>query len=187
MISRLGRRVGGVLIPLLMVQAGCATVVSGSDQEVDIRSNPPGATALIWRSLQIDRGLPSEITVTAEGEPVAIVVTPGSAKLERKYDHVMRLEKVGFSSVDVGICRTWWGNSWVLGNIVLLPALIPMLIANMIDGMTGAASELGKVDPVVLAALSESDSVGLPLGPPAVSAPAGDDNPATAICRPKDG
>jgi hypothetical protein len=90
---------------LLFVQSGCATIVSSSDQEVRVMSDPPGAKVRVDGML---RG-----------------VTPTIFDLERKRRHQIQIEKEGYETVvrDTGKGFNWWFT----GNI-LFGGIIGMII-----------------------------------------------------------
>lgn len=73
---------------------GCATLVSGNVQEVEIRSTPPGARAVIRST----NGLVQE------------VVTPARVLLHTGPDHVVELEAPGYRRTAALVPKTinWW-------------------------------------------------------------------------------
>jgi hypothetical protein len=95
---------------------GCATMVHGTRQTVEITSTPPGSTATIQ---------PGDKTL----------VTPGSATLERKGAYVVRVTHDGYRPangyIDRDVSGARWGNIGFGGVIGLL-----------IDQENGAAYEL---------------------------------------------
>jgi hypothetical protein len=71
--------------------AGCATLAHGSHQDVEIASEPPGASVRVGETL--------------------VGVTPARLSLERRQAHlVLRVEKEGFRPVEVPLVRktSWW-------------------------------------------------------------------------------
>jgi PEGA domain len=94
---------------------GCATIISGTHQEVKINSLPAGAA------------------VTVDGAPRG--VTPVVLKLSRRPSHTLTLQKDGFQPESCIINSGF--NGWFLGNI-LLGGVIGMAV----DGIDGASSKL---------------------------------------------
>ncbi len=124
MHTRAGMLVG---IAILGGMLGCATIISGSDQEIKFQSHPDSAT------------------VTIDGR--ALGKTPLIQKLSRKDKHAVRFELDGYAPVDMTLTRTV--NGWVFGNIVF-----GGLIGVAIDGITGAMFALKPSD--VTGALARS-------------------------------
>ncbi|MDP3939349.1 MAG: PEGA domain-containing protein [Deltaproteobacteria bacterium] len=104
-------------ICLILAQTGCATIVSGTHEDLDIRSLPPQA------SVRID------------GRPVG--ETPLSIEVGRGDEHEVAFHKQGYLD-DVRMTRKAF-NWWFAGNI-----LFGGIVGIIIDMMGGAAY---KVDP----------------------------------------
>ena len=83
---------------LVLASSGCATVIHGTTQKVEIVTKPPGATA---------RVLP-------EG---TVVTTPGSVVVPRKKAHTVRVELAGYCSETIYLDRLTSGA--VHGNLLL--------------------------------------------------------------------
>ncbi|CAE6715328.1 PEGA domain-containing protein [Nitrospira defluvii] len=99
------------LTVVAMMTSGCATIVHlGSNEELSVSSEPPGATVVIDGT---ERG-----------------VTPLATKVERKKDHAVVLTKEGFeenqSRVESHI--SWW----IAGNVIL-----GGLVGILVDVMSG--------------------------------------------------
>ena len=99
----LGRRVGifqaPVLLALSLLAEGCASLIHGSRQKVEVFTDPPGATA------------------TAGGQHVT---TPGVLKLPRKVKNTeIQIEKKGFASKTVRLERRTSGLVWL--NVIGIP------------------------------------------------------------------
>jgi len=109
-----------ILLPLFVI--GCATIISGTKQQVSVNSTPQSAEVSIK---------------TMGGIPVFNGKTPASAALQRKNEYLVTVKMAGYSEQTVQISRTI--NTWVIGN--LLCGGIPGLI---VDGVTGA---LWNLDP----------------------------------------
>jgi hypothetical protein len=102
-----------VLIPVCLVSSlsGCASIVSGKRQDVNIRSTPAGADVLIDGSVG--------------------GTTPMIANLVRKDRHTIELKKEGYTTVTKATTRGF--NWWYLGNLIL-----GGIIGLIIDPCTGA-------------------------------------------------
>ncbi len=104
-----------LMIMICVAQSGCATIVSSSDQEVRVLSDPPGA------KIRVDGMLRG--------------VTPTIVDLERKRRHQLQIEKEGYETVmrDTGKGFNWW----FVGNI-----LFGGIIGIIIDFSTGAVYKI---------------------------------------------
>lgn len=106
--------------------SGCASMKSGTTQQVKISSNPAGAT--VYTAMKTESN--GQYTVTNK---VAVGVTPLTVTLSRKHGAVM-IEKEGYVPVDVALTTKM--NPWVWGDILLTSPL-----STSIDTSTGAARE----------------------------------------------
>ena len=106
--------------------SGCASMKSGTTQQVKIASNPPGAT--VYTAMRTESN--GQYSVTNK---VAVGVTPLTVTLSRKHGAVM-IEKDGYVPVDVALTTKM--NPWVWGDILLTSPL-----STSIDTSTGAARE----------------------------------------------
>jgi hypothetical protein len=95
--------------------SGCATIVSGRDQNIHITSNPPGVR------VKADTGV--EVT------------TPGSLKLPRNRPHTLVAEYAGAQPQQKDLQSGL--NGWIFGNI-----LIGGIIGVVIDIASGAYGDL---------------------------------------------
>lgn len=108
---------------LVLMLAGCASVVSGRKMDVALNSNPPGAHVSVFNK---------------KGQRVAAAITPAVVELKRgngllgpaKYTAV--IEKPGYRTAKAPLRRSL--NPWILGNVVVggVPGFV-------IDPVTGAA------------------------------------------------
>lgn len=105
------------LVLSVVLLAGCATIVSGTTQEISFRSVPPGATVT------------GDVTLT----------TPGTVELKRKGKYVVKFSQDGFPDRSTVVQSDKVGNWWVMGNV---PFLLLGLIGIAIDAATGAAAHL---------------------------------------------
>lgn len=100
-----------VLVLVSLWTSGCATVISGNAQEVELRSQPPGARAII----RSNDGLVQEVT------------TPAKVLLRTGPTHVVTMLAPGHrpSTAVVGKTINWWAilggplamYDWVSGAI----------------------------------------------------------------------
>src|SRR5687767_6518542 len=112
-----------VSVIISVALSGCASVISGSHQNVKINSHPSGARVTVARG---------------DGHQVATLTTPGVANLKRSSgyfngaNYAATIEKPGYRSQTVQITST--ANPWMFGNI-FIGGLIGLLI---VDPLTGA-------------------------------------------------
>ena len=82
--------------PLLLLLAGCATLVSGPDQVLRVTSHPPDAV------------------VSADG--LERGTTPIQVCLSRDRDHVVAIDLPGYKHYEILVSRTV--NGWFFGNLI---------------------------------------------------------------------
>ena len=101
-------------VAIVILLAGCASLISGSTQPIMLNSQPAGAKA------QVDG---------------TTVFTPATIHLERKNNHTVIFSQTGYETQQVKITKSM--NGWVLANILLggIPGIV-------IDLITGAAAKL---------------------------------------------
>jgi hypothetical protein len=106
-----------VLVAILIVKmgVGCATIINGTTQELQIQSSPDKAE--IW----------------VNGEQYG--QTPATINLDRSNEYTVKIKKSGYQEYVVRVSQTTSGAFW--GNC-LLGGVIGMLI----DGATGGCYEL---------------------------------------------
>ena len=104
----------------LLCYTGCATIMNGTKQEIEIVSSPPGAQVWIDTS---DVG-----------------VTPLSAKVERGEDHNLRIVLEGYDPVEIGNEHLWSG--WIWGNLTTALFVLPVPIQLIVDIANGSAYEM---------------------------------------------
>ncbi|MDX2128126.1 MAG: PEGA domain-containing protein [Chloroherpetonaceae bacterium] len=109
---------------------GCASIMSGSSQDIAISSTPSGAS----------------ITVNN----VILAKTPAKVKLKRKDEHKIKLDLAGFLPYEVVLTTS--SNGWVWGNI-----LFGGLIGLAIDAITGAMYSL---EPNIINAEMKKEEIG---------------------------
>ena len=106
-----------VLIPVLAIlQMGCATIMGGGKQEIQLNSNPEGATVSSTRA-----GMEEKMDYT----------TPETVAFERKGHYILTFSKEGYETKKVELMRSMRG--WMLVWDVLLG-----VVGIVIDAVTGA-------------------------------------------------
>ena len=102
-------------LALTLLASSCATIVSGSKQNVKFSSNPSTATIFI--------------------DEVEVGKTPFEIKLARKSEHSVMLKLDGYQTYETKLTKKF--NGWYIGNI-----LIGGIIGLIIDPITGAMYNL---------------------------------------------
>ena len=103
------------LLLVLLIFSGCATIIHGSRQTVGISSNPTSAK------------------VSVDGQSYG--VTPVSALLTRKDNHLVKIELPGYLPYETTLTRNVDG--WIAGNIVF-----GGLIGLAVDAISGGMYKL---------------------------------------------
>ena len=117
------------LIAAACLSTGCASLVHGDTQSVEIRTNPPGATATI---------LPTD----------DVVVTPAEIELPRSSAYTLLIEKPGYCREIAYLDRVLSG--WFYGNLLNIPIFgLVSLVGLEEDSETRRAFRL-QPDPVEL-------------------------------------
>lgn len=101
---------------ILLVFWNCATIMTGSKQDIGVRSEPEGAKVTI---------------TTIGGVQVASGTTPGSYNLKKGKEYIVIVEMEGYQKQEVHLSKAI--NMYIIGN--LLCGGIPGLI---VDGLSGA-------------------------------------------------
>lgn len=107
-------RIAVILISIVALLSGCATIVSGKTQLVSFHSTPAGATVLL------------------DGRTLGL--TPLSVPLERKTNQTLVIRKEGYKDFSATMGTSV--NGWFFGNIV-----IGGLLGSTTDAVTGAMHE----------------------------------------------
>lgn len=102
--------VGLVVIAVVVSQTGCASIITGTSQNIMVNSDPSGAKVIT------DTGL--------------TVVTPATIRLPKGRAVVLTAQKDGYEK-DTQVLNTSF-NGWFIGNILL--GGIPGMIVDMADG-----------------------------------------------------
>ena len=135
MVSTVDRTIYCAVLLLVLILAGCGTIVHGSKQDISIKAEPP------------------EAIVKVDGKRVQ---TPATLNLPRKLEHTVSVELEGYESEEVKIERSINAVASVLGNILWL---VPGAVLDIITG--GAYTlEPGNVN-VVLKKKSTTTAEGL--------------------------
>lgn len=132
-----------VLLPLLALATGCASITRGSNDSLEVNSTPAQADIKVYRT---NAGFTAkEIknnTVADPENPGAgplIGKTPTSFKLARKGEYKVVISREGYKTTEVEIGNRLGGagKASLAGN-----ALAGGLIGILIDSRTGAAKDL---------------------------------------------
>lgn len=102
-------------LALTLLMSSCATVMSGSKQNVKFDSNPGAASIFI--------------------DEVEVGKTPFEIKLTRKSEHTVLIKLEGYQTYQTTLTKKL--NGWIFGNI-----LVGGLIGLIIDPITGAMYNL---------------------------------------------
>lgn len=102
-------------LAIALLATSCATIVSGSKQNVKFSSNPSTATIFI--------------------DEVEVGKTPFEIKLARKSEHSVMIKLEGYQTYETKLTKKF--NAWYIGNI-----LFGGLIGIIIDPITGAMYNL---------------------------------------------
>jgi hypothetical protein len=103
------------LILTALLTSNCATIISGSKQNIKFNSNPTNATIFI--------------------DEVQVGKTPYETKLERKREYEVKIQLDGYKTYETKLTKKF--NVWYFGNIVF-----GGLIGLIIDPITGAIYNL---------------------------------------------
>ncbi len=95
--------------------SGCATIVSGTTQKLNVETTPSGATA------KVSNGMSAQ--------------TPTVFVLERKRDYSIEISKDGYKTVNVMLRRTF--NGMMTGNL-----LLGGIIGGGVDAVSGASNKI---------------------------------------------
>lgn len=100
---------------VLLLTAGCGSIINGSTQQIAIQSNPSGASIAV--------------------DGVRNAETPAMLSLSRKTGHALEIELDGYEDFQMHIERSTSG--WVWGNIIF-----GGLIGLAVDASTGGMYKL---------------------------------------------
>ena len=111
----------------VLALTGCASINSGTTQQVKVSSNPAGATVYVALK-KVDNNGQASVT-----NKVSVGVTPLTVTLSRKHGALF-VEKEGYVATEVPLTTKM--NPWMWGNILLTSPL-----STSIDTSTGASRE----------------------------------------------
>lgn len=109
------KRIITCALAVSLLATSCATIVSGSKQNVKFASNPSAATIFI--------------------DEVEVGKTPFEIKLARKSEHQVMIKLEGYQTYQTTLTKKF--NGWFVGNI-----LIGGIIGIIVDPITGAMYNL---------------------------------------------
>ena len=107
--------VAGLLASIAVAGGGCATIINGKTQEIQVSTNPTGATVSI--------------------DTMQTVITPATVNLRRNKDYIFTITKQGYQTQIIPVTGVLSG--WVLGNLVF-----GGLIGGAVDAATGSGFTL---------------------------------------------
>lgn len=108
----------GVLLALIFV--GCATIMTGTRQDISIDSRPPRANVVVK---------------TAGGMPVFSGTTPASCKLDKNKEYIVIISMEGYREERLMIGQKL--QPWVIGNL-----LCGGVLGLIVDAVSGAIWKL---------------------------------------------
>lgn len=108
--------------------SGCASIVSGTTQEIKISSNPAGAAVFVGH-----QRMENDVAVSYFNNTAQVGVTPMTVRVPRK-NAVIELRHPGYQPTPVPLVITM--NPWVWGDILLTSPL-----STSIDSSTGAINQ----------------------------------------------
>ena len=109
---------------LLLFLPGCATLVSGSKQDIKIASKPEGS------NFKVEQLTVSGPILYLEG------MTPSSVSFNRKNSYLVTLSQQGYESEEIPV-EYGRQNGWIWLNFITFP--LGTVIGIVIDSSTGAA------------------------------------------------
>ncbi len=98
-----------------LMLTSCATIISGTTQNVSFNSNPSNASIFV--------------------DDFEVGKTPFQTKLERKSEHKVVIKLEGYKPYETKLTRTF--NAWYLGNVIF-----GGLVGLIIDPISGAIYQL---------------------------------------------
>lgn len=113
------RKLAYTVTAVALLLNGCASIVSGTTDDIKIDTVPTGADCTVYRSGNVVGRVhtPQTVNVKRSGSPLLAVCENG--------------EQTGRDTIDSGF------NSWVLGNMLFIaPGAI--IVGLVVDGVTGA-------------------------------------------------
>lgn len=130
------RLVAGVLVSAMALD-GCASIISGTTDEVEIDSSPAGAECTIYKSGEVvDRvdKTPEIVMVKRSGTDLRAHCKKPQDVAAINGDAVAGRELTGQATIESGY------NGWNLLNFLFVPALPVAILGLLVDGFSGASS-----------------------------------------------
>lgn len=93
-----------ILVVASFVLSGCATIMHGSYQQIEVSSSPPGARVMV--------------------DSNDVGITPLSVKLKRSSEQTISVGIAGYEEAELKITHSMAG--WVWGNLALIVILAPI-------------------------------------------------------------
>ena len=130
---------------------GCASIIDGTTQEIQVVTNPGGATCVFIR----------------EGTQIGTVVnTPGVLSVKRrKYDITIRCNKPGYGQAEY---LNHSGTSALIAGNIAADVILTAGLSSIVDSASGADN---RYDPVVNITLSPLNGAPPPTPQPSVLVP----------------
>ncbi len=100
-----------------MIFAGCATIMCGTKQRIEVSSSPSGAQV----SIKMLNGL-TLFTGT----------TPTTCRLPRRRDYLVTIQMEGYRDAEFYVSREF--NGWVIGNVIFVRAFFIGGLVDLLDG-----------------------------------------------------
>jgi uncharacterized protein YceK len=110
------RAIAGLMLMLVIacvVVSGCASIINGSSQKIEVSSLPAGARVMV--------------------DTATVGVTPLSVKIQRRSEHTIRVGLAGYEEAELTI--TSGMSAWVWGNLSFYVIFAPLgAIVDLISG-----------------------------------------------------
>jgi hypothetical protein len=108
----------------MFMVSGCASIISGTHQDVTITSQPVAA------NVTVEQLLTTNNVVAWQGQ------TPANVKLSRNGSYLVTVSMPGYKNAEFPVSNSGM-NGWIFGNI-----LIGGLVGIIVDSASGAAKSL---------------------------------------------
>ena len=152
-----------LIIAAVSLFSGCASIMSGTTQSIEIDSDPKGATVTVGEEM-VRNGKKTMAASHIAG------VTPLTVAISRK-DGMIELTKEGYKTQQVDLKRGL--NPWFFGDVILTS-----LLSSFIDTSTGALHEYSPGQYMITLEKTNPDAApsdkAAPVQPAPVPAPAPD-------------
>ncbi len=146
MIARLS-----VLVGIVVLASGCATIFNPGPTAFSATSNPSGATVIV---------------TTIQADVSASYLTPAEFALDLRRDYKLTFELDGYRSQEIVVTRTI--NGWLIGSVLLgiLPAVVDVVTGSMwnhtmtvahVDFVQGASAPDGGALALAVVGVTDED------------------------------